>query len=357
MAKRIQLIRHDTTGANSFAGKAGEITVDLTKNELRVHDGLQVGGIAQARSDLQNVPDANSSVPGRMTAAQVTALAQVAVDLLAEVANRIAAVNAEITARIADVDAEQTRALAAEALLIPLSQKASVNGVASLDGLGRVVQAALTAISATNADTVTNGVYLTALQTLEAKTLIDPILNGNLAGTAISNDTTMAADSAVIVPTQHAARTFAADLHGKGCCVYRTANSGIVTNNPIVVLFTSELYDSQSIHSLVSFTGRLTVPTGVTKVRLTAQIEFAANGTGYRHMYIDKNASGGVYTGRANSRVEASASLQLTQFLQTPVLNVVAGDYFELVVFQNSGVTLDLICTSDNNFFSMEIIK
>ena len=44
MTKRVQIVRHTTTNANAFTGREGEITVDTTVDELRVHDGVTAGG-------------------------------------------------------------------------------------------------------------------------------------------------------------------------------------------------------------------------------------------------------------------------------------------------------------------------
>ena len=45
MAKQIQLRRGTSTQHNSFTGAAGEITIDTTNNEIRVHNGSTAGGI------------------------------------------------------------------------------------------------------------------------------------------------------------------------------------------------------------------------------------------------------------------------------------------------------------------------
>ena len=44
MAKQIQIRRGTSTQHNSFTGAAGEITIDTTNNEIRVHDGSLAGG-------------------------------------------------------------------------------------------------------------------------------------------------------------------------------------------------------------------------------------------------------------------------------------------------------------------------
>lgn len=81
MSKRVQRVRHAVTEANLFIGRVGEITVDTTANELRVHDGTTAGGHATARKDLANVQSATVERDGKMTAAQVTELTAATADI------------------------------------------------------------------------------------------------------------------------------------------------------------------------------------------------------------------------------------------------------------------------------------
>lgn len=74
MSKRVQLLRHVLAAANAFTGRQGEVTVDTTSVELRVHDGSTAGGIPVARADLGNVAAATTANAGKMTGAQVTEL-------------------------------------------------------------------------------------------------------------------------------------------------------------------------------------------------------------------------------------------------------------------------------------------
>lgn len=74
MAKRVQLIRHTSGTADTFVGLEGEVTVDLTNDQLRVHDGITSGGMPQARQDLSTTQAATNSNDGKMTAALVTLL-------------------------------------------------------------------------------------------------------------------------------------------------------------------------------------------------------------------------------------------------------------------------------------------
>jgi len=55
MAKRVQRRRGTTTEHDAFKGAIGEITVDIDKDTVVVHDGATWGGFPLAREDLYNV--------------------------------------------------------------------------------------------------------------------------------------------------------------------------------------------------------------------------------------------------------------------------------------------------------------
>lgn len=147
MAKRVQLIRHNEAQANAFIGREGELTVDLTNKEVRVHDSVTAGGIRTARRDLANVAAATAGNDGKMTATQVGQLTTVIANLVQEIIDRVNDVNAEeLRATTAegvlqtDINNEAIARANADALLIPLTQKAQANGVATLNTSSRVVQ-------------------------------------------------------------------------------------------------------------------------------------------------------------------------------------------------------------------------
>ena len=84
MTKTLQLLRGTTAQNNSFTGHSGELTVDTTTNELRLHDGSTAGGFTiPKKSDCQGLLGGgtagtvltNSGTPGTVNA---TALATVA---------------------------------------------------------------------------------------------------------------------------------------------------------------------------------------------------------------------------------------------------------------------------------------
>ena len=74
MPTQLQIRRGSTTDHNSFTGAAGELTVDTTKDTLRVHDGSTAGGFELARADGSNLNNitSNITVNGTVTADGLT---------------------------------------------------------------------------------------------------------------------------------------------------------------------------------------------------------------------------------------------------------------------------------------------
>ncbi|MDR1206969.1 MAG: hypothetical protein LBK26_00950 [Rickettsiales bacterium] len=59
MTRILQTRRGTSTAHENFTGLAGEITTDLTKKTIIVHDGDTLGGHELARADLSNVSSAD----------------------------------------------------------------------------------------------------------------------------------------------------------------------------------------------------------------------------------------------------------------------------------------------------------
>ena len=140
----------------------------------------------------------------------------------------------------------------------------------------------------------------------------------------------------------------------RGALVYNTAQS-IPDAAGTNMNFGFEEYDTDSIHSTSTNTSRLTVPSGVTKIRLTGSVGWAANTTGARFVKIHKNGSD-LYTPRA----ETGSTSDVTwggypQNISSPIFTVVSGDYFEMNVYQNSGAALNT-AANFTNWFAMDLI-
>jgi hypothetical protein len=73
MPTQVQFRRGTTAQNNSFTGAVGEVSVDIDKDTLRIHDGATQGGFELAKVDLTNVSGAtNLSLSGISTASQLS---------------------------------------------------------------------------------------------------------------------------------------------------------------------------------------------------------------------------------------------------------------------------------------------
>lgn len=63
MTRTIQILRGTTAQNNAFTGAAGELTMDTTRKELRVHDGSTVGGKVVSLTPGFLAPFAGSTAP------------------------------------------------------------------------------------------------------------------------------------------------------------------------------------------------------------------------------------------------------------------------------------------------------
>lgn len=143
----------------------------------------------------------------------------------------------------------------------------------------------------------------------------------------------------------------------RGALVSKSASQTLTTGVSTAINFNAESYDTDSIHDNVTNNTRLTVPTGVTKVRLIGSATFAANATGVRQLLIRKNNSSfiGRHYGYDN---DPQGSIVSSLSAHTSIVEVTGGDYFELHAYQNSGGNLDVTAVGgDTLWFSMEIIE
>lgn len=143
---------------------------------------------------------------------------------------------------------------------------------------------------------------------------------------------------------------------GRGALVKLTASLSIANNTNTNVGWSAAEYDDASIWSAGSPT-RLTVPTGWTRVRLVANLGFALNATGRRKLEVRKNNTTTawgmplVHAAAVNARSNLNGA--------SPPVTVVAGDYFEVNVYQDSGAALVLQASGGetDNWFAMELIS
>lgn len=143
----------------------------------------------------------------------------------------------------------------------------------------------------------------------------------------------------------------------RGALVYRNAATGVqtITSGSYQALqLDAEIYDTDGFHDNSTNNTRLTIPAGVSKVRLKGCMQPNAMTSGICYIKTQKN--GADYTGQGFVRV-ISDGFGSPVVLSTAVIDVVEGDYFEFLIYQNSGSDKEITATSINNWFSIEVVE
>jgi hypothetical protein len=141
------------------------------------------------------------------------------------------------------------------------------------------------------------------------------------------------------------------------CQVFHNTTQSITTSVETALLFNSEDHDDYAMHSTVTNTSRLTIPTGMGGVYLvSAAATFTAAATGTRLIRIRKN--GTTFVSSFSSSPANSVGNACVQAHCLVVL--AAADYVEATVTQDSGGAINVGHASDrgyqNQFFAVRIL-
>ena len=121
----------------------------------------------------------------------------------------------------------------------------------------------------------------------------------------------------------------------KGARVYRTADFTSASGSPAAIAFTSEVYDYGSWHDNTTNNSRFTVPAGVDRVRILAQVDLTTPAS--YSLSVRKN---GVSSAVATEQVGASGYTYTVAGVDTGVLECVEGDYYEIYLETSTTVTV-----------------
>jgi hypothetical protein len=150
------------------------------------------------------------------------------------------------------------------------------------------------------------------------------------------------------------------DLSGaagySGCVAYKNVSSqSIGSASWTAVTFNAEAFDDNGMHDNATNNTRMTVQTGITRVRLKAKVLFAGSTSTSDRIRITKNGST-TYTGYTEEIIPVVTGLQTPLSVTSPVLSVSAGDYFEVEVYQDSGGSVSIQAGGYHTWFEMEEI-
>ena len=151
-----------------------------------------------------------------------------------------------------------------------------------------------------------------------------------------------------------------------GAMAARNSNQTISNDTWTTVTWDAEVHDTDSMFSTSTNPTRITVPTGVTQIRVSSFIYYqwhASKAQGvHRHVQrIKKNGSFHAY-GFSIYADFAAANYNLMAGSYWPVLFVTAGDYIELEVFHNTGYDAYVAGSGSSNSYDasrlvVEILK
>lgn len=142
----------------------------------------------------------------------------------------------------------------------------------------------------------------------------------------------------------------ALDPATKYALVRRTTNLTLTASTNTVVGFDAETADIGGWHDNSTNNSRLTVPSGVTRIRVSGGADFSSDASGTdTSLFIHKN--GASLPGRPQCRYFSSSGVTY-QGVMSAILEVVAGDYFEMSVATQT-TSRDLVA-GDGTWFCIE---
>ena len=164
-----------------------------------------------------------------------------------------------------------------------------------------------------------------------------------------TNGHTLVADSSTATGLKWAAPSSTPTF--VGASVYNSGAQEIQHDTQTVVTWDSENFDTDGFHSTTTNTGRFTIPAGKGgKYLVTATGWWSTNTTGIRTMYLQKNGTDYV----ALERTPASNSNPTNG--NAHVLDLAAGDYVQVTVYQTSGGAVNFSSNSPAGLFTISFL-
>ena len=132
--------------------------------------------------------------------------------------------------------------------------------------------------------------------------------------------------------------------------VYASALLGIPNATPTIITFNTESYDTDSMHSTVSNTGRLVAPVAG-KYRIAGRVVLTANATGTRILDLRLNG-----TTQIDQDADGAPTAATGCYLHVDRdYLMAASDYVEMLITQTGGGTLNTASGISNMHFEMHL--
>jgi hypothetical protein len=127
-----------------------------------------------------------------------------------------------------------------------------------------------------------------------------------------------------------------------GCSLYKSGNQSISNTTATIITFDSELFDTDSFHSTVTNTGRITIPAGKGGYYSFCAYAVWPDGSwAISNVTLKKNG-----TVIKSDWLNVGSGTYNTQGFAT-IVSAVATDYFEIEVYHNKGSSTNIL--GDNN--------
>ena len=145
-------------------------------------------------------------------------------------------------------------------------------------------------------------------------------------------------------------------LPHKGALVTNSTNTTNI-NGGAVLAWDTESYDTNDFHDNVTNNSRFTVPVGVTRVRLTVQITMTAFSV-TSELFVNMRINGGNMAPRVVGTFKDDSTggfSNRSYHLDSYVVDVVEGDFFEINVDNSSATNDDILATE--TWFTIEVVE
>jgi hypothetical protein len=159
-----------------------------------------------------------------------------------------------------------------------------------------------------------------------------------------ANDTVLTADSTTATGLKWAAPASGSTF--VGASVYKSATQSIPTATETILTFPNENFDTDAYHDNSTNNGRFTIPSGKDgKYLLVANVNWDGSNSGNRQAYFTKNG-----TTTMVMLESVNAGTRGVGYCLSTILALVAGDYVDIRVWQNSGASLNIIIDNPTNY-------